>query len=947
MFRIVEQTRAQMQQGYFSSSDIYVDGYGKLTLVNRNAQTNLALGRPYKRSDNSPIYTGDSDTNNQKFTDGNRSSYFRYSNMTDEEIVIDLGAVRPVGGAFFTTGLTTGANTPEYVEILGSIDGINFKSYGKDGQDNNRQHTFNIPFSQQARYIKFKATRATAYLVAFGEGEVYDGTVRTAYREHIYDISSVGKLRNNNAYWIEELPTGTSIQVETAISLDSGSTWSGWEFLDNGGTLQNIPLGTDLRNARLKVRITLKTNNIYVPSLLNFNFYFDDTPKSDENNIIIPRNAYSLNPINPGMTSANSPAPYEVTGSGVNITAYPPWKAFDGSITNISSNCWAATINSYVILDVGENNKTAISRFRIHRYRSNYLLTSFKIEASNDNLNWTIIDIREGLNWALDEYNKEFFFDSSKIDTKNTYRFFKFTILNATSTISIFIDELQFFELIDGNGYQITSTFTIPYGSNLASKLFIPIHNRATGTVRILPLIKYELPSKVDIKIHGNLLSRVNVPISNRASAIVSVVKRPTTTLSLPPEKDAFVRESIPKLNYGSEQDMYAGFNTNYHEVYRSFVGFDVSAIPNNAEIKNAYFKFYNELNNSPIQKVEIYELASDWTEKGITWDNQPRPTDKITQLDVGAAGGYLYVDFTDIVREWYEGNKVNRGFMIRALDETELYYKRFYTRESMLPPSLEIEYYDKTVYTFEKVDLTSRVLIRQHFDKDLLSRLNVRQVWFDHAIPSRIKVANMGTMDSHVIVKDPYLLSRITVKQTNNEDLTSKITVRVKLERTFNSEVTVNKPFQLGRIRVRRRDTREILSKVRVRVGGRTDFSSSVNISKGFVYSRVSVVRSEYLPSRVTVAGLGNRTLPAKIIVRRSDQKDVKSHIRIFQKELLPSRVHVVSGYLKSRVHIPFRAVMDQPSKVLIRVRSAKDMVSRIRIEDPYGDSWGYVYIL
>lgn len=1133
MFRIVEQTQAQMQQGYFSNSNIYVDGFGKLTLRNNNIAVNYALNKPYTKTNNAPFVSGRSDVGNKMFTDGDISKDFRYDRTSGEEITVDLGAELVIGGTNYY-GDSTVASNPDYVETLVSNDNQNFISMGDAGDGTNWQGLYYNSFNTKARYVKFHLKNPRSpYAINVIEGEIFAGVTYTAYREQTYDLSSVQTLRTNNIYWVEEKPPGTSILVESSVSLDGGMTWSSWMPLYNGGVLTNISLGTDISNGQLKIKITLQTNNITVPTFSNLYFYFDDVPKSDDSYIIIPRNAYSLKRINPDMTSANSPSPYVVMGTGVNISTYPLWKAFDGLIsTGTNSDAWATQRGHYITLEVGEENKKAISQYRIHRHRSNYSITSFQIEGSNDNINWTLIDKRDQLSWVIDEESKQFPIDLSKANVKNTYRFFKFTILDSSSTTgSIFIEELQFFELVDGNGYQIKSIVTVPHrhnivssvlvkspyilfykendpsipkmdsytsprpyvasassearantaawqafdksiassanmwmasnpsnqwlqidcgegnrkyltsyqispyngifptswrleGSNdgvtwdildqrsqifslatsynilperlyssyryfrlfaitvnsgnymvvgeleffgfsdaranqllshftvpestqLLSHIYIPPSNRATGTVRILPLIKYELPSKVAVKIHDNLVSRVNVPINNRASGIVNIVKRPTTTISLPPEKDAFVRQSIPKLNYGSEQDMYAGFNTNYNEIYRSFVGFDTSSIPNNAEIKSAHFRFYNELNSSPIQKIELFEVAADWTEKGITWDNQPKPKDKIGELEVGSAGGYLYADFTDIVREWYEGTKVNRGFVMKVTDETETYYKRFYTRESNLPPSLEIEYYDKTVYTFEKIDILGKALIRQQADKDLTSRLNVKQIWFDHGIPSRLKVANMGTVDSHLIVKDPNLPSRITVKQTDNEDLISRITVRVKLERTFTSEVTVNKPFQFGRIRVRRRDTRELSSKVRVRVGGQKDFPSSVNISKGFVHSRVSVVRSEYLTSRVVVAGLGNRTLRGQLIIRRSDSKDIASHLRIFQKELLASRVHVVSGYLKSRVHIPFRANMDQPSRVRIRVRQAKDMMSRVRIEDPYGDSWAYVYIL
>lgn len=148
--------------------------------------------------------------------------------------------------------------------------------------------------------------------------------VYSSYREIIYDISSLSKLRTNSAYWLEDSPMGTSVVVETSISLDAGTTWTDWSPLYNGGAIQNIPLGTDLSDARLKIRTTLTTNNINVPSLCNFNFYFDDSMQTDNNNIIIPKNAYSLNKITENMTSSNTPQPYVVSGTGVNVSTHPP-----------------------------------------------------------------------------------------------------------------------------------------------------------------------------------------------------------------------------------------------------------------------------------------------------------------------------------------------------------------------------------------------------------------------------------------------------------------------------------------------------------------------------------------------------------------------------------------------------------------------------------------------
>lgn len=949
MFRLVEQTQAQMQQGYFSNSDIYVDGYGKLTLVNRNMQTNLALNKPYTKTQNAPFVSGSGDTGNRLFTDGIKNNWFRYTDTVEEELIVDLGNPQFIGGFSFLTGMSSGASTPHYVEILVSLDGRAYNSLGVFGNGNNSQQSFlGALTSTSSRYIKYRLTRSNAYPITVGEGEVFPGLIYTGYREHIYDISSVGKLRTNNAFWMEDTPLGTSVVVETSISLDGGVAWTSWEPLTNGSSIQNVPLGTDISNGRLKVRATLSTNSINVPSFYNFNMYFDDIPKTDEKYIIIPRNAHSLNKITPIMTSANAPAPYVVTGTGQNEGSYPSWKLFDGiSIVSATTESWRTNaVNSYAQVDLGENNLSTISSFRIHRYGT-ATLTSFRLVASFDGISWEILNEQASVTWAASETFKEYHINKNLKFYRNSYRYYRLIVLGISGTY-LHLSELELFELTDSNGYQIKSSLTVPYGTSLPSKLYIPPHNRATGFVDIRPIYHQNLPATVSIKVHDNLACRINVPINNRANAIVNIVQQPTKTLSLSPIKDAFVRESTPKFNYGIEQDLYIGYNSKLNEKYRSFVEFDISALPAYQIIKSAHFKLFHELEGTPVQKVEIYELDREWNERGITWDNQPLPISKIAELDVGNAGGYLVVDFTDIVKDWYEGNKKNNGFIFKLEDESEQYYKRFYSRESRNIPMLDIEYIDQTVYTYEKADLrNNHLLVRQNMDKSVTAKINVNQVWFREDIKSRVKIANMGVIDGTLAVKDPVIPSKINVRQFATDDLTAKLNVLIKGAGDIPSTMFVNRKFAFARLIVRQKRVIGLTSRMVVRVKKDHDLQSIVAVKNPYLSARISVVKSEYLPGKIFVVGNGEKILPAKIFVQKSDFKDIAAHIRVFEKQLLPGTLFVKSGYLKARLSIPETEHLDLSSRIRVRVKWAADLKSRIVIDDPNGDSQGYVYIL
>ncbi|TQR46763.1 DNRLRE domain-containing protein [Paenibacillus popilliae] len=984
MYRIVEQTQAQMQQGYFSNSDIYVDTYGKLTLVNHNLQTNLALHKPYTKTNNAKLTT--SDEQNKMFTDGIRDKWFRYDSTSLEELVIDLGVPQPIGGASFFVGSSV-ASTPHYVEVLGSIDSVTFSSLAIDGEGKNRTLSFNHSFeSHIARYVKFKLIRSDSYPITVSEGEVYAGVTYTGYREQTYDISSIGKLRTNHAYWLEETPLGTSVTIETSVSLDGGSTWTGWKPLKNGGTLQNITLGTDISNGRLKIRVTLTTGNINVPSFYNFNLYIDDVFKYDENNIVIPKDSYSLKRITPDMTSAISPAPYEINAIGTYNGDSHPWKAFDGKTeSNDPIDAWRykSSDPSTITIDLGENNNRSICGYKLHRIEA-YYPVDWKLEGSIDNSNWILLDNVRNATYEKVICSRNL--DINKLESKINYRFYRLSITKSNYQNFAYVAEMQLFLLDDSYGYQVQSSILVPFSSsfpcsidippnnqatgavrilpiityalpssinvkiheNMTCRINVPINNRATGSVRILPIINYVMPSTLNVKIHDNLACRINVPINNRAQAIISIVKQPTKVVSLTPVKDAFVRKSIPKLNYGTEQDMYAGYNTDFNELYRSFVSFDLSSIPPDQTIKSARLSIYHEADTGPNQIVNLYQLDREWTERGITWDNQPLPTEKIAEIDVGSISGYQSVDFTNVVIDWYSGNKANNGFILQMADESEKFFKRFYARESHNTPKLEIEYADKTVYTFGRADVKNcRIIVRRAENKDIVSKLNVKQIWFDHAISCRLKVAVMGTIDSHMAVKNPNLGSYITVRREEDSDLNGHLVVRCKGLALISCMTHISQPRLKARIRVRRTEQLSIPSKIRIRVEGKSSLLSRITVNRKFIFGRLTVVKSASLPCRIGIVATDKKQAHGKLIVRRTENKGIRSLVRVVEKAVLRSSIFVLSGDLPCQIRVPYQKYMDHPSRIKVRAKMAGDMNSRIRIGDPFEDSEGYIYIM
>jgi hypothetical protein len=94
-------------------------------------------------------------------------------------------------------------------------------------------------------------------------------------------LSKLNKLYRIN--WVATIPTGTSITVETNISLDNGVTWLGWKTVKNNQFLPDIDKTTDLTNALIQIKQTLQTTDVSLtPTLESIGVVADN---SDDLNI--------------------------------------------------------------------------------------------------------------------------------------------------------------------------------------------------------------------------------------------------------------------------------------------------------------------------------------------------------------------------------------------------------------------------------------------------------------------------------------------------------------------------------------------------------------------------------------------------------------------------------------------------------------------------------------
>ena len=71
----------------------------------------------------------------------------------------------------------------------------------------------------------------------------------------IAESSSIG--------WNALTPMGTTLTIETALSMDSGTTWGAWQVCTNGQAIPGLSELSSLANVQLQIKETLATTNVH------------------------------------------------------------------------------------------------------------------------------------------------------------------------------------------------------------------------------------------------------------------------------------------------------------------------------------------------------------------------------------------------------------------------------------------------------------------------------------------------------------------------------------------------------------------------------------------------------------------------------------------------------------------------------------------------------------
>lgn len=205
----------------------------------------------------------------------------------------------------------------------------------------------------------------------------------------------------------------------------------------------------------------------------------------------------------------------------------------------------------------------------------------------------------------------------------------------------------------------------------------------------------------------------------------------------IPVTQDAFVDEANPDTNYGTAT--YLMIRTNGTTGLRTrayLVDYDLSVIPANSTITSAYLRLYaSGYSGTFPRNYRLGYIMSNWTETGITWNNQP-------SVDTSSPGYYDIIsvsatsndewDITNIIKDEYEGKLSPLGtdwYGLYIRDDqqydSDVIYKTYYSYDYGTNTPVIVVNYNPPATTPTIGEGTGDYIILEVYDSDTKEIIN------------------------------------------------------------------------------------------------------------------------------------------------------------------------------------------------------------------------------
>ncbi|MDC0449219.1 DNRLRE domain-containing protein [bacterium] len=190
--------------------------------------------------------------------------------------------------------------------------------------------------------------------------------------------------------------------------------------------------------------------------------------------------------------------------------------------------------------------------------------------------------------------------------------------------------------------------------------------------------------------------------------------------------EDTWIYSKYPGSAYNDYDYLSVGFETLGIDKARALILFDITEIPQNADIESAVLSIGQSdliYTHSPAHtntfKASLHRIKDSWNGSDVSWENRPSQSyTPISEWTLDSNTAEYNIDVTEVVQIWTEGEFGNYGFMIEGVFEAQDYMVRFYSNESSHEPVLRVRYRDPTPLNIQ-LDIPA---VFDVFDPDILN---------------------------------------------------------------------------------------------------------------------------------------------------------------------------------------------------------------------------------
>lgn len=241
----------------------------------------------------------------------------------------------------------------------------------------------------------------------------------------------------------------------------------------------------------------------------------------------------------------------------------------------------------------------------------------------------------------------------------------------------------------------------------------------------------------------------------------------PRQSMQFTAVQDTFVYEGKRSENFG--ENAYIKVGNDGSGKYRSFVQFDLEQLPSNLYIADAYLVLQSQ-DSKAFEGLEISGVDRNWKENSITWNGHPQ-RGKFYQVEESLDKNLTTykIKVKDIVRDWYNGDEKNNGFLLKAFNEDKIQSKSFTSKEYHFnnAPKLIVDYFDPELYIPEGGKVEGRVNVESkkepykafngkvYVDKeDMYSKIRCKLRVYPDMIEARANISVKNDIKSKVNVR-------------------------------------------------------------------------------------------------------------------------------------------------------------------------------------------------